>query len=155
MSYISARRLNSCSRLNDWRHFPSQARVMAVKDTENNLKQCFRTILQVMELDIVELWTRGQKGLFVRYIYRGNFPDGDSKRFSFNENESRNLIQKTMSQHTFYFTNGTSDSTTDDENFLSRVCFTLPAQNITIDAFIVGYSVGFTQVCHCTTSCDD
>jgi hypothetical protein len=119
---------------------------MAVKDADSGLKQCFRTILQLIDLDIVELWTRGQKGLSVRYIYRGNFPNADGKRFSFNENESKKLIEKTMSQDAFYFTNSKDDIATDDKNFMSRICFQLPAQNVTTDVFIVGYSVGLTQV---------
>jgi hypothetical protein len=122
---------------------------MAVKDADSGLKQCFRTILQLIDLDIVELWTRGQKGLSVRYIYRGNFPNADSKRFSFNENESKKLIEKTMSRDTFYFTNSKDDTATDDKNFMSRICFHLPAHNVTTDVFFVGYSVGLTQVCRC------
>ena len=125
---------------------------MAVKDNESSLKQCFRTIIQLLELDVVELWTRGQKGLSVRYIYRGNFPNSDSKRFVFNENKSKNLIQKSMSRDTFYFTDSRNDVTTDEKNFMSRICFHLPAQNATTEIFFVGYSVGITQVCRCSSS---
>ena len=124
---------------------------MAVKDAESSLKQCFRTILQLIELDIVELWIRGQKGLSVRYIYRGNFPNNDSKRFSFNESESKKLIEKSMTRDTFYFTSNKSDLSTNEKNFSSRVCFHLPAQNVSTDVFLVGYSVGVIQVCRCTT----
>ena len=123
---------------------------MVVKDNENSLKQCFITIIQLVELDVVEIWTRGQKGLSVRYIYRGNFPNSDSKRFVFNENESKNLIEKSMSRDTFYFTDSRNDVTTDEKNFMSRICFHLPAQNVTTDVFFVGYSVGITQVCRCS-----
>lgn len=126
---------------------------MVVKDNENSLKQCFRTIIQLVELDVVEIWTRGQKGLSVRYIYRGNFPNSDSKRFVFNENESKNLIEKSMSRDTFYFTDSRNDVTTDEKNFMSRICFHLPAQNVTTDVFFVGYSVGITQVCRCSSNC--
>lgn len=121
-------------------------RALVNKTGKESLKQCFTTIKQLLELDVVELWTKGQNGFGMHYVYRGE-KNIDCNRSDSNDEESKNLCEKSMeSQDGFFYTDSKNCLVKDESRFKSRICFHLPRDNVNTDVFIVGYSVEPKQV---------
>jgi hypothetical protein len=112
------------------------------RNVKESLKQCLRTILQLVELDVIELWTRGQNGFSLHYIYRIDLPNSDCNRSGPNDEESKRLCEKSIdSPDGFFFTVSKVDP-----RFISRICLHLPRENVNADVFFVGYSTESRQV---------
>lgn len=117
-------------------------KIVTDRNVKESLKQCLRTILQLVELETIELWTKGQNGLSLHYIYRSELVNGDCNRSAQNDEESKRLCEKSIdSPDGFFFTINKSDP-----RFTSRICLHLPRENVNTDVFFVGYSAESRQV---------
>lgn len=117
-------------------------KIATERNVKESLKQCLRTILQLVELDVIELWTRGQNGFSLHFIHRIDVPNNDCNRSGSNDEESKKMCEKSIdSPDGFFFTVGKVDP-----RFTSRICLHLPRENVTSDVFFVGYSSESRQV---------
>lgn len=126
-----------------WPNIPPVMKIAADRNVKESLKRCLKTILQLVELDVIELWTRGQNGFSLHYIYRNDIPNSsDCNRSGPNDEESIKLCEKSIdSTDGFFFTVSKVDP-----RFSSRICLHLPRENVNADVFFVGYSTESRQV---------
>jgi hypothetical protein len=122
-------------------------RTIADKIVKENLKNCFKSILQLIDLDVVELWTRNQNGFSLLYICRGELCNRDCNRTVLNDEISKKLCAKSMeSLDGFYLQDSKNSVINDGLRYHTRISFHLPRDNLNSDVFIVGYAAELRQV---------
>lgn len=123
-------------------------RTIADKIVKENLMNCFKSILQLIDLDVVELWTRNQNGFSLLYICRGEeLCNRDCNRTVLNDEVSKKLCAKSMESLDGFYVQDTKSSVINDGlRFNSRISFHLPRDNLNSDVFIVGYAAELRQV---------
>lgn len=114
---------------------------LQVKGDRTAMNQCFLMISQLLDLHLIELWTKGLNGLTLQHSYKADLSYRSTSR---NEDESKGLCEKSLtSPNNFY---STSCCPTLDSRLKSSVSFHLPRDNTNTDVFIVGYSTISDQV---------
>lgn len=122
-------------------------RTIADKIVKENLKSCFKSILQLIDLDVVELWTRNQNGFSLLYICRGEQSNRECNRTVLNDEISKKLCAKSMESFDgFYVQDSKNSVIADGLRYNSRISFHLPRDNLNSDVFIVGYAAELRQV---------
>lgn len=116
-------------------------RIVADKIIKENLKNCLKSILQLVDLDVVEMWSRNQNGFSLLYICRGDMFNRDCNRTALNDEISKKLCAKSMESLDGFYVKESKNSALN-----SMISFHLPRDTLNSDVFIVGYAAESRQV---------
>ena len=120
--------------------------VTARKEIKVNLNHCLLSISQLVDLDVIELWTRGQNGLMLHHKYKADPISTSNVRSICNSYESKDLCEMSLASPNGFHSEDSADTLLVEVHFMSAVAFHLPRDNSNTDIFIVGYSMSFNTV---------
>lgn len=120
---------------------PSRSSSVVVKGDKGILNQHFLTLSQLINLDLIELWTKGLNGLVLQHSYKADMIHCGNALTTTNNDESKCLCEFAQASPNNFYSKVASGTTTGERNFHSSIGFHLPRDNTNTDVFIVGYSL--------------
>ena len=128
-----------------------------MKKQQLAVKKCFETMVNVLGLHVVELWTQDSDGfgLCDVYVDESSMTKNCIERMamyhhgSLENKTSRNLCKRAMkAKHGFYWISKNDKRLHPEFRLHTAICFHLPRDNISTDTFVVAYSLNHIKYAH-------